>query len=531
MGAHSVRPIRPHLAALAALLVTALALVASGPPAALAAGWEIQLQGEDTWINQVVAVSTTEAWAIRDDYPKLMRTTDGGASWYDADNTGLTDDYEAFDFYDSLHGCVGNRVGKVACTSDGGANWGIVQTTCQAQEISFASATVAWMGGMNPRGKILYTDDGGATWEEQVFDATLQRDVRAVAAVSPTTCWAANWDGIMRTTDAGANWPATAFVVPEDAYIGCMTATDADHAWVGGGGTGFRYIMATDDGGATWTTQYSGASGSSYFEAIDVLPDNLHGWAVSGDGVVFFTTDGGATWLPQPSGVSTILLDVDFVDADNGWATGTSGVILHTGDGGGEADAAPPVTTPSRVSGAWVNAANANLYLTATDAGVGAWRIYHKVDGAADWSWGWPSGVNVMIPVLPNGPHLVQFYALDKGVNAETVQDFTLNVDSRAPSPGGVAAATVVSGGVASLRYKIVDRPPNGGRGKARIRVMTAAGKVLKVIRAKNQRVNRPLVAKFTCTLPPGTYKYVVDVTDQVGNHRAKVATAPLVVK
>jgi len=262
-----------------------------------------------------------------------------------------------------------------------------------------------------------------------------------------------------------------------------------------------------------------------------MLSDNLHGWAVAGDGVVFFTTDGGATWQAQVSGVSTILLDVDFVDATNGWATGTSGVIIHTGDGGGPADTTPPVTTPNRVSGIWVNAANANLFLSSTDEGVGPWRIYYKVDGAADWSWGWGSGVTVVIPSVTSGAHQFQYYGVDKANNEETVHNFTLNVDTRAPSPGGVATATVLKGGIASLKYKILDPLPNSGRGNARIRVTTTKGKVLKVIYTFNKRVNTPLVAKLRCNLKQGTYKYVLDVSDQVGNYKPITRSAGLIVK
>ena len=327
------------------------------------------MSGEDTWIEQIKALSPTEAWALRDDPPKLMHTTDGGASWFDANNTGSNHDYNAFTFFDSLHGCVANRLGMVACTSDGGNSWGQVQTSCTAKEISFASESVGWMVSMNPRGKILYTDNGGTTWTEQIFDPTLQESLNGVSAVSTTTCWAATYNGVMRTTDSGVTWPDTDITLPADSFIMTIYATDADHAWVGGAGLGSRFIMATSNGGETWTTQYSGESGG-YFEAIDMLPDNLRGWAVSGDGLVFFTTDGGATWQAQVSGIRTILLDIDFVDAANGWATGTSGVIIHAGDGGGPADTAPPVTTPNRVSGSWVNGSGANLFLSSTDDGV-----------------------------------------------------------------------------------------------------------------------------------------------------------------
>ena len=66
------------------------------------------------------------------------------------------------------------------------------------------------------------------------------------------------------------------------------------------------------------------------------FPDATHGWAV-GDHVILATADGGATWSSQTA--SADLGSVSFPDALHGWAVGAAGVdqeplILHTGDGG-----------------------------------------------------------------------------------------------------------------------------------------------------------------------------------------------------
>jgi photosystem II stability/assembly factor-like uncharacterized protein len=55
------------------------------------------------------------------------------------------------------------------------------------------------------------------------------------------------------------------------------------------------------------------------------------GWAV-GAGRVLATTDGGQTWTRQYSG-SAALYQADFIDARHGWAAGTDG-LLRTTDGG-----------------------------------------------------------------------------------------------------------------------------------------------------------------------------------------------------
>jgi hypothetical protein len=86
-------------------------------------------------------------------------------------------------------------------------------------------------------------------------------------------------------------------------------------------------------------------------------------------------------------------------------------------------------------------------------------------------------------------------------------------------------------GKTVALKYKIADPAPNGGHGNARIRVMTGKGEVLKTIYAYNKKVGVTLKATYTCKLKKGTYKYAVDVSDQVGNSTPKVAYAKLVVK
>lgn len=513
------------------VLVALLSLVASAP--AKAAGWKIQLQGQDTWVEHVSAVSGTDAWLIQDDPPKLMHTGDG-QYWYDADNTGLTGDLDTVAFATSLVGCVLAHSGKVAYTTDGGATWDIVQTTCSSGEISFADSKNGWMGGVNPRGKLLHTTDGGATWEEQQFETPAANSVAGVAAVDAQTCWAlvrtAAGPEVLRTTNAGVSWTHIAVPAPAEAFLCTIAASDADHAWLGGGTNSSRLIMATADAGVTWSTQLSAPSGG-YVESLDVLKDGLHAWAVAGDGVVFSTTDGGTTWAAQVSGVDTILLDVDFVDASTGWTTGTSGVVLHTSDGGGPADKTPPVTTPSRRNDCWVNASNANLGFTATDAGgVGAWRIYYAVDGGPQ-SWGWAGGFTVTLASPPSdGAHKIKYHAVDKAGNEEQDRTFTLNVDTKPPVAGGLKKTTVKRGKYATIRFTVNDLPPCAGTAGANI-VIARKGKLPSLVAGTPLKKAGKQTFRFKCKLKKGVYQVFVTGRDAAGNLSRKTLKSTLTVK
>ena len=52
------------------------------------------------------------------------------------------------------------------------------------------------------------------------------------------------------------------------------------------------------------------------------------------DGAIVATTDGGATWTAQSPGTAAHLTDVAFSDATHGWAVGEGGTILVTTSGG-----------------------------------------------------------------------------------------------------------------------------------------------------------------------------------------------------
>ena len=127
--------------------------------------------------------------------------------------------------------------------------------------------------------------------------------------------------------------------LPQGNDLSAVTFVDATHGWaVGGNGV----ILATADGGATWSAQSSGSDAGLSDVAF---PDATHGWAVGGNGVILATADGGATWSAQSSGSDAGLSDVAFPDATHGWAVGWqdpggwvwprgNGVILATTTGG-----------------------------------------------------------------------------------------------------------------------------------------------------------------------------------------------------
>ncbi len=115
---------------------------------------------------------------------------------------------------------------------------------------------------------------------------------------------------------------------------------DSKFGWaVGGLGT----ILHSSDGGITWQNQ---PSPSPFMLEKVFFTDRKHGWIVGGwprdpntslyggMGVILATTDGGNTWTPQLNEKASWLKDVYFINSKLGWAVGEYGVILKTTDGG-----------------------------------------------------------------------------------------------------------------------------------------------------------------------------------------------------
>jgi photosystem II stability/assembly factor-like uncharacterized protein len=160
-----------------------------------------------------------------------------------------------------------------------------------------------------------------------------------------------------------------------------LAFADAFHGWaVEPGGT----ILATKDGGVTWSRQRSGTD----HNLVGVtFPDTAHGWAVGGgsndvanaDTTIVHTSDGGVVWSEQDAGDHGVLFGVSSADATHAWAVGDRGAILSTKDAGSHwvAEKSNVVTTLNGVAStdalhAWV----------VGDAGV----ILHTSDGGATWS-------------------------------------------------------------------------------------------------------------------------------------------------
>jgi photosystem II stability/assembly factor-like uncharacterized protein len=145
-----------------------------------------------------------------------------------------------------------------------------------------------------------------------------------------------------------------------------------------GWAAGQNAIIATSDGGRTWTQQFGGKAD---IRSLD-FTDDLNGWAVASTALLR-TTDGGATWKPTSEPRGLVLKGVDFVDAGQGW-----GVAVQPGDIDATPTGAVVRTSDGGASWSVVKSGVANSLCVSGSslvAGAGP-RVMRSTDGGVTWT-------------------------------------------------------------------------------------------------------------------------------------------------
>lgn len=309
------------------------------------------LDGNHAWLTEYVQSSSSTI---------VFRTDDGGASWHRSQPISVaglhrTSGTRLF-FIDPTHGWLlvpglvaGSPLADPATstqfellyrTTDGGAHWQQLSHTtslpgaCAWDTIAFSSLATGWMTDFCPSGSgpgLLLSRDGGVTWNAQSppVPAGEVSDVPDVTQIGSTLDFS-------------------------------PVFLDSSHGFLAVGALPSVTLLATSDGGRTWSLL---PLPGTVQIAVDFV-DPAHGWAIRGtsdllnndssaNGVVvplYRTDDGGNTWVP----VRTDLLLVStygrvgalyFVDPRNGFAiafapqpiygaTTQVGTLIKTADGG-----------------------------------------------------------------------------------------------------------------------------------------------------------------------------------------------------
>ncbi len=265
----------------------------------------------------------------------LCRSADLGRTWSGL-GVGIRRTMNAVTVFKRRVWTVGDG-GTLARAKSPGGRWTAVKLAKGADFYGLARfGARGWAVGED--GAVVTTYNGGSTWHR--VTAPTGQDLTAAAAPSPGTVAIAGKQGTLLTsTDAGGTWHGSD-VIPDDVL--CLDFVDGLDGWAGGGATYGETraeVARTVDGGLTWTEMdlpvWGRVHGLSFLDGGRGWAA-VEDWGIDGDraqGAVLATSDGGATWTRQ-AGTSAVLLGVSMSAGGSGWAWGERGTALRTVDGG-----------------------------------------------------------------------------------------------------------------------------------------------------------------------------------------------------
>ncbi len=151
--------------------------------------------------------------------------------------------------------------------------------------------------------------------------------LKGIACPSGTACFAVGDNGtILASTDGGATWtPQNSGIATTIYSIACPTTAICYAAGLGG------TVLATTNGGATWSRQASTTTQTLYGISC---PSSSVCFAAGTTGVVLATNNGGAAWTVQATGTQHYLYAITCPSTTTCVAVGAYGTILATGNGG-----------------------------------------------------------------------------------------------------------------------------------------------------------------------------------------------------
>ncbi len=198
------------------------------------------------------------------------------------------------------------RYGKMMRSADGGTNWQPLASgeTRPLFSVAFADAQRGFAVGS--QGLMLETADGGRSWTRRDTGTDRQRCLvrftgggQGVIAGDFGTFW--------QTADHGSTW--TPIELPWEALLPELTEAfgvvephlydlafcGPERGWLVGE---YGLVLATADGGRTWSKQRGGGPFDSHLFAVACsAPDTVV--AAGQGGQMLFSSDGGATWTEE----------------------------------------------------------------------------------------------------------------------------------------------------------------------------------------------------------------------------------------
>jgi len=294
--------------------------------------WGLQYQGITGALS---GLNNSELWAtsLRD---TLLHTTNGGISW----DIITINNFTGFDstwslstiyFFDTNIGWTQARgwisgsmeYPRLLKTTDRGATWEM-STPPYLSFDAFIQFFDSLYGYRTGSGLHFYrTTDGGETWEQLGWYSLnytlcmqmLTKDIGWTTTDGPVLSTA-----VWKTIDGGENWYINNSFECSDLTT-YLSFTDTLNGWVVqwtciSGGT---EIWHTSDGGTTWNLQFTTLPPLYFSPRQIIFVDSLHGWVVGENGVILHTSNGGVIPVELTSFTAKVIDEGVILE----WATAT----------------------------------------------------------------------------------------------------------------------------------------------------------------------------------------------------------------
>jgi len=303
-----------------------------------------------------------------------LMTATGYGAWEVVLDTAGARNLMGVHFADANHGIAWGQGGtRIIWSDDGGRTWhpattpktlnekvkGYAFFVYDAQMLNARVGYALAMRHSTGRGLLLRSGDGGRTW-------SVVSNLREIGGARPMRIWFANEERgwiiplvghrLFKTTDASKTLHAIGIANAHPAIRasvhwrhGALHAFSFQHILLGCDGP---MVIATRDGGASWSAVELAQMDRRFFVADIDFCNAKHGWLVGFESgriphkgnFAYRTTDGGASWIRVRLPCENYLRSVDCLSADEvyiaGWHIGVTatvdvpGVLLHTTDGG-----------------------------------------------------------------------------------------------------------------------------------------------------------------------------------------------------
>jgi photosystem II stability/assembly factor-like uncharacterized protein len=314
----------------------------------------------------------TFGWGVTE--TQIIRTNDGGVTWYNVTPAGLTEAGYGIesDFFDITHAWIQfpdpnnyPNGGTLYHTSDGGITWTSNTTPFSGGDIAFVDANNGWVmadlgaGAGSMAVSVFQTKDGGATWKrtytndpniEGVSDTLPLGGIKySIVPLNTLTAWiggvtySTGTVYLFRTDDGGKTWFKVNLKLSPEAQNGDLSvdkmefvsSTEGILSLRIGGDSMQTVIYSTNDGGNTWSLAPAKLPSAGTLEIV-----SARGMIFYGNNQFYTTQDAAKTWKIIPPNVAfgESLTNMTFANSSTGWVITSDSsdhrALYKTTDGG-----------------------------------------------------------------------------------------------------------------------------------------------------------------------------------------------------